>query len=244
MFFFPMIFNVYLWLYVLAAIIPALFLMRYIYRKDTVEKEPAGLLVSLFFLGFLAAVLSMLLEGIGETILNISFPEAGGFHYTLILAFVVVAAVEEGTKFFLCYRKTWNNPNFDCRFDGIVYMVFTSLGFAAIENVLYVFQYGLGVALPRAVLSVPGHMGFAVVAGTFYGRAKACDLRGLSAQKSSNLTTAYLTAVFLHGFYDTCAMLQTSLSSVVFFCFVIIMYIIIIRLIKKESQSDDYMRSY
>lgn len=242
MFFFPMIFNLYLWLYVLAAIVPAIFLMRYIYQKDTVEKEPAGLLVSLFLRGILAAGVSMLLEGIGETILHYTVPDTGSVHYTLILAFAVVAAVEEGTKFFFCYRRTWHDPNFDCRFDGIVYMVFTSLGFAAIENVMYVFRYGLGVALPRAVLSVPGHMGFAVVAGALYGRAKDYDLRGMDSQKSSSLIGAYLVAVFLHGFYDACAMMQTSLSSIIFYAFVIIMYIFIIRLIKRESQSDYYMR--
>ena len=242
MFFFPMIFNVYLWLYVLAAIVPAIFLMRYIYQKDTVEKEPAGLLGALFLRGILAAGVSMLLEGIGETILHYTVPDTGSVHYTLILAFAVVAAVEEGTKFFFCYRRTWRDPNFDCRFDGIVYMVFTSLGFAAIENVMYVFRYGLGVALPRAVLSVPGHMGFAVVAGALYGRAKDYDLRGMDSQKFSSLIAAYLVAVFLHGFYDACAMMQTSLSSIIFYAFVIIMYILIIRLIKHESQSDYYMR--
>ena len=242
MFFFPLIFNIYLWLYVLAAIVPAVFLMRYIYQKDTVEKEPAGLLGALFLRGILAAGVSMLLEGIGETVLNYTVPETGSVRHTLILAFIVVAVVEEGTKFFFCYRRTWKDPNFDCRFDGIVYMVFTSLGFAAIENVMYVFRYGLGVALPRAVLSVPGHMGFAVVAGALYGRAKDYELRGMEPQKSSSLLWAYLLAVFLHGFYDSCAMLQTSLSSVVFYCFVIVMYIVIIRLIKKESASDYYMR--
>ena len=85
-------------------------------------------------------------------------------------------------------------------------------------------------------------MGFAVVAGALYGRAKDYELRGMESKKSSSLLWAYLLAVFLHGFYDSCAMLQTSLSSIVFYCFVIVMYIVIIRLIKKESQSDYYMR--
>ncbi|MBR2189893.1 MAG: PrsW family intramembrane metalloprotease [Eubacterium sp.] len=240
MFFFLPFFNLYLWLYVLAAIVPALFLMRYIYSKDKVEKEPPGLLAGLFLRGILAAGVSMLLEGIGESLLNYSVPDPGSVRYTMILAFLIVAVVEEGTKFFFCYRRTWKDPNFDCRFDGIVYMVFTSLGFAAIENVMYVFRYGLGVALPRAILSVPGHMGFAVFAGALYGRAKDYDKRGMESQKSTCLIVAYVAAVFLHGFYDTCAMLQTTLSSVIFYSFVIIMYALVIRLIRKESDSDYY----
>ena len=242
MFFFLPILNLYYILYIGAAVVPAIFLLRYIYQKDTVEKEPPALLLNLFIRGIIAAAASMILEGIGETILNYTVPEQGTIRYTMILAFLVVAVVEEGTKFFLCYRKTWRHPDFNCRFDGIVYMVFTSLGFAAIENVLYVFRYGLGVALPRAVLSVPGHMGFAVIAGALYGRAKDYDLRGMDSQKSTCLITAYFAAVFLHGFYDTCAMLQSGLSTIIFLSFVVIMYILVIRLIRSESQSDYYIK--
>ncbi len=93
--------------------------------------------------------------------------------YTILLAFLVVAVVEEGTKFVFLKLRTWRDPNFNFRFDGIVYAVFVSLGFAAFENINYVLGYGLTVALPRAVLAIPAHMGFAVFMGLFYGRGKA-----------------------------------------------------------------------
>jgi RsiW-degrading membrane proteinase PrsW (M82 family) len=105
--------------YLLAAILPALFLMRYIYRKDTIEKEPPGMLVSLVFLGVAAALVAVVLESIGTGILG-AFVSEDTPAYTIIMAFLVVAAVEEGAKFFFLKRRTWRDPNFNYRFDGIV----------------------------------------------------------------------------------------------------------------------------
>ena len=82
-----------------------------------------------------------------------------------ILTAIFVGLIEEGSKFFFLYRFTWKDKAFNYRFDGIVYAVFVSLGFAALENVFYVFNYGTGVALQRALLTIPGHMSFAVYMG-------------------------------------------------------------------------------
>ncbi|MGN0544919.1 MAG: PrsW family intramembrane metalloprotease [Acutalibacteraceae bacterium] len=224
-------------IYILAAVLPAIFLLRYVYKHDTVDKEPPGLLLSLILMGVIAALLSIVFEMIGEKILNDKVSQDDKY-YKIILAFVVVAAVEEGTKFLLMKWRTWNNPNFNYRFDGIVYAVFTSLGFAAFENIKYVFNFGLSVALPRAVLAVPGHMGFAVFMGLFYGRAKMFSDLGRNGAKVFNLLMAYLSAVFLHGFYDACAMIGNTLSTIIFIVFVVVMYIVVIRLIKHESKTD------
>ena len=224
-------------IYILAAVLPAIFLLRYVYKHDTVDKEPPGLLLSLILMGVIAALLSIVFEMIGEKILNDKVSQDDKY-YKIILAFAVVAAVEEGTKFLLMKWRTWNNPNFNYRFDGIVYAVFTSLGFAAFENIKYVFNFGLSVALPRAVLAVPGHMGFAVFMGLFYGRAKMFSDLGRNGAKVFNLLMAYLSAVFLHGFYDSCAMIGNTLSTIIFIVFVVVMYIVVIRLIKHESKTD------
>ena len=155
-------------IYILAAILPAVFLLRYIYKHDTVDKEPPGLLLSLILMGIVSALMSIVLEMIGEKILNDQVSQNDKY-YKIILAFAVVAVVEEGTKFLLMKLRTWKNPNFNYSFDGIVYAVSVSLGFAAFENIKYVMNFGLSVALPRAVLAVPGHMGFAVFMGLFTG---------------------------------------------------------------------------
>lgn len=227
-------------IYVLAALLPAIFLMKYIYDRDTYEKEPPRLLWSCVLNGVLAALVSIILEMIGESIVG-SFVDQNSEVYSIVTAFLVVAVVEEGMKFFFNYRRTWNDPNFNYTFDAIVYSTFTSLGFAAFENIEYVFQYGLSVALPRAVLSVPGHCGFAVVFGYFYGRAKTAERNGDHSGKVTNLVVGYLAAILLHGFYDSCAMINTTTSHVLFIIFVIVMYIAIIRLIKKESEANTYV---
>ena len=145
-----LIFSV-LAVYVLAAVLPAIFLMRYVYRQDQIEPEPVGLLASLVWKGVLAALAAIVLESLGQMVLDGQVSQDNP-NYVYYLAFLVVAAVEEGTKLFFLYRRTWKEPDFNYRFDAIVYAVFVSLGFAAFENVKYVFSYGLSVALPRAIL--------------------------------------------------------------------------------------------
>ena len=223
--------------YLLAALLPALFLMRYIYRKDTIEKEPKGMLTGLVFLGVAAAVVAVIFETLGESLLT-QFLEKDSQTYTIVMAFLVVAVVEEGAKYLFLLWRTWRDPNFNFSFDGIVYAVFVSLGFAAFENISYVVGYGLTTAVARAVLAIPAHMGFAVFMGYFYARAKCCHDQGNVAGRRRNLWAAFLVAVLLHGFYDACALLGTVLSLLLFVAFVIAMYIIVIRLVKKESKED------
>lgn len=223
--------------YILAAVLPAIILLRYIYKHDTVEKEPPGLLLILLFMGVLAALCATVLEAIFQTVLDL-LVDPGSPVYTILLAFLVVAVVEEGTKFWLLKRRTWYHPAFNYRFDGIVYAVFVSLGFAAYENITYVLRYGLSVALPRALLAVPGHAAFAVVMGAFYGRAKLREGWGDLRGARRDMWTGYLFAVFLHGFYDTCAMIGTGTSTAVFLAFVVLMFLGIFRLVKKESATD------
>ena len=224
-------------IYVLAAVLPAVFLMRYIYRQDQIEPEPPGLLIGLIFSGVAAALCSIVLESLAEGVLNL-LVDPGSPVYTILLAFLVVAVVEEGTKLFFLKRRSWNSPAFNYRFDGVVYAVFVSLGFAAFENIKYVMSYGLSVAVPRALLAVPGHMGFAVFMGAFYGRARLRFNRGDETGGAVSMAAGYLIAVFLHGFYDTCAMLGTSAATAAFVVFVVVMYIVVFRLIRRESLED------
>ena len=231
-----LIFSV-LAVYVLAAVLPAIFLMRYVYRQDQIEPEPVGLLASLAWKGVLAALAAIVLEFIGQTVLQGLVSEDNP-NYVYYLAFLVVAAVEEGTKLFFLYRRTWKEPDFNYRFDAIVYAVFVSLGFAAFENVKYVFSYGLSVALPRAILAVPGHMGFAVFMGIFYGRAKRCADWGNRFGCKVNLILSYLFPVALHGVYDSCCMTGTGRSTAVFVIFVLVMYLLVFRMIRHESRTD------
>jgi len=226
------------WVYLFAAVLPAVFLLTYIYREDTIEKEPAPLLWGLLLMGVLAALVSIVIEELIDGYL-VTILDNKSAAYSIISAFLGVAAVEEGTKFLFLKLRTWKDPNFNYRFDGVVYAVFVSLGFAAFENIGYVYGYGLSVSVPRAFLAVPGHMAFAVFMGAFYGRAKLCRDLGDRAGCFWTLLCAYLTAVFLHGFYDSCAMIGNVLSTLLFVIFVIVMYVVVFKKVRRESQTDE-----
>lgn len=222
---------------IIAALFPALFLMRVIYRQDKIEKEPGGLLLSLIFMGVLAALAAMVLENIGQAILT-AFVSPDNPFFVVLFAFLVVALAEEGAKYFLMRKKTWNNPNFNYTFDGIIYAVFVSLGFAGFENIGYVMGYGLSVAPARALLAIPGHLAFSVFMGFYYARAKTAFLDGNRGAQKAYERLALLVPVFLHGFYDACAMTGTSFATLLFFIFVIVVDIAVFRVVRHESRTD------
>ena len=221
---------------VAAALLPALGLMFFIYKKDSIEKEPVGLLVKLAFLGVLSGFLAMIPEEILDAVLNL-FMREGGVK-SIVAAFIGVACVEEGTKFVMLMLGAWRNKNFDYKFDGVVYSVFVGLGFAAIENILYVFQFGLSVAPSRALLSIPGHMSFAVFMGLYLGKAKVCEAAGNMKGKKQNLLKAYFFPVLFHGIYDSCLMIGTTPALLIFIVFVIAFYIVVFKKIKFEAATD------
>ena len=224
-------------IYLAAAVLPALILLIAVYRRDRVEKEPAGLLIKLIIMGVLAALISVVLETAGESLLDLSVTPGTGI-YHLIMAFGVVALAEEGSKYVLMRLNTWNHPAFNYRFDGIIYAVFVSLGFAAFENIGYVFSYGLETAALRAVLSIPGHLSFAVFMGFYYGRAKYYHNRKQKIRGFFASVMSLLTAVLFHGTYDACLMLNTDESTAFFLVFVAVTFLIVFFLLRRESKKD------
>ena len=132
------------------SVLPALILMFYVYKKDTVEKEPIGLLVRLFILGVIAGPLAAFVETLLFTVFEGIFDP--GPVLLFFDFFIGVAVVEEGFKY-LFLGTVRKNPNFNYVFDGIVYAVAVALGFATLENILYVFEGGIEVALMRAIFS-------------------------------------------------------------------------------------------
>ena len=156
-----------------AAVIPAVILLLQVYRADRLEKEPTGLLISLLVFGVIATALAIVTETIGENIL-LSFFDETDLGYLILSNFIVVALSEEGFKLLLLRWRTWRSPNFNCQFDGVVYAVFVSLGFALWENIGYVAMYGFGTAL--VLRRFHGHMvrrGAALrERGRFYRRAR------------------------------------------------------------------------
>lgn len=149
-----------------AAVIPAIVLLRFVYKEDRLDKESPRLLLSLVLFGIIATFAALISEQIGETVLALIVPQ-DTTAYNAILYFIVVALSEEGFKYLLLKKRTWWSSEFNCQFDGVVYAVFVSLGFALWENISYVAMYGLGTAAVRAVTAVPGHACFGVFMGAF-----------------------------------------------------------------------------
>ena len=226
--------------YLAIAILPAIFFMIYIYRNDDKEKEPPLLLLKCIIGGLLSVPIAIILEMIAEAVviyLLENVVSATRVNYGVLTA-IFVGLIEEGAKFFFLYKFTWKDKAFNYRFDGIVYAVFVSLGFAALENVFYVFNYGTGVALQRALLTIPGHMSFAVYMGLYYGHAKVSEAVNNPDGKALNLKAAYAFAVLLHTIFDATLMVESDIGLIIFFIFVIILDIVVYRTIRFESKND------
>ena len=218
-----------------AALLPAVLLLLYIYRKDCVEREPPRLLAKLLLFGVLSAVPAILLEELLGGLIDRLFV---GLVHVAVSNFIGVALVEEGCKLFFLKRGSWRHPAFDYRFDGIVYAVFVSLGFAAIENVLYVLQYGLSVAGPRAIFSIPGHMAFGVFMGMYYAEAKAFFCVGDLQRSRARLRRALVVPVLLHGAYDFCLSVNSGALTLVFFVLVVLLDVHMLRTVRRCAAND------
>ena len=221
-----------------AAAIPAIALLVYVYRHDTVEKESPSMIVSLLLLGGAAAILAILGEWLGGTLLDSTLRE--GMLYLALYDFVVVALVEEACKFLLLKKRTWNSPEFNYSFDGVVYAVCVSMGFALLENVFYVLQNGLTVALLRAVTAIPGHGCFGVFMGCWYAQALAWRRAGDAQRSRLCLWLTLIIPALLHGAYDFLATIMDQFSggAWLFFGFVAVMFFITFRVLKRLSGGD------
>ena len=223
-----------------AAVIPAIVLLRFVYKEDRLDKESPRLLLSLVLFGIIATFAALISEQIGETVLALIVPQ-DTTAYNAILYFIVVALSEEGFKYLLLKKRTWWSSEFNCQFDGVVYAVFVSLGFALWENISYVAMYGLGTAAVRAVTAVPGHACFGVFMGAFYGLAKRYDNFGDEGRSRQCRRLAVAVPVVLHGCYDFIATYEYDGYAWVFVGFVVLLLLAAYRMIKKLSRDDRFI---
>lgn len=176
----------------LAAIAPIIILLAYIHKKDP-HPESKKLLRKIFIFGCLTTIPVMFAEG--------AYTAMFGETETFMGVFMGVALVEEFFKWIVIYILCYRNQEFDESYDAIVYSAFSSLGFACIENILYVvFMGGIGVGILRALTAVPGHLCHAIVMGYFIGKARSAKAKGQSA--GGYLFLSLLMPVLTHCLYD------------------------------------------
>ncbi len=230
----------YNWLLIIAAVVPAIFLMVQVYKMDKLEKESPRMVISMVTGGILSSLIAMVIERLLSLLLD-CFVTAGTVLYNVILYFVIVGFAEEGSKYFMMKRRSWNSYEFNCLYDGVVYAVLTSLGFALWENISYVLHYGFSTALVRAVTAIPGHTCFGVIMGVFYGCARAyAYLQDERKSKICRILSVFIPAL-VHGAYDYIASMQTHGADWIFLAFIICLFVISYFLVRHMSKNDQYI---
>lgn len=225
------------------ALVPAVAILITIYCCDR-NKEPKGLLTGIFFAGMGTVISAVILEAIGMKILEKCVYD--DVLYAILLSFLIVGPAEELGKYIVMRAITWRNRHFDNLFDGIVYAVFSSLGFATLENIAYVLSNGVVTGVVRMFSSVPGHACFGVFMGFFYSKAKHASVTGKKGKTLLNNTLSIVVPVILHGAYDALLMAGQAaysdsaeiLSVIGWIVMLIAMFVCTIILIVKTSRND------
>lgn len=192
----------------ISAILPVALLLMFIYRKDKYQPEPLGKLILTFFVGCLSVIPAALQEAILMPLAPSAemMPVANGIYD----GYVMAGLSEELWKLILLMLVIWKSPHFDEYFDGIVYAVYLSLGFACVENIGYVLggDDQIMTALMRGLLAVPAHFLFAVIMGYHLSLAKF-DPSG----RKRHLLHAFLYPALMHGTYDALLMISSNLGA-------------------------------
>jgi RsiW-degrading membrane proteinase PrsW (M82 family) len=179
---------------------PVVAVLTYVYVKDIYKSEPTRPLIICFILGMLSTIPAAFAE-------TVFMPYTEGFDFytgNAINAFIIIGISEELVKFIILSLYAARQSSFDEPFDGIVYSVFISMGFAFLENIFYVMEGGMRVAVLRMFTAVPAHATFAVLMGHFYG---------LSAMRRYSSLLKYLgllIAILFHGAYDYFIMISNN----------------------------------
>lgn len=184
----------------LMALLPVAMLLYYIYHKDSSSPEPTKVLLKAFLFGVLSVPLSLCIST-PLCMLGLYPIEATTVWGSVREAFIGAAIPEEAAKLFMLWLLLRRNEYFDEKMDGIVYAVWVSLGFAALENILYLFTNAdsfLSVGIARAIFAVPGHFCFGILMGYYYSLAKFYPK---SPRKNRALILA--APILVHGLYDS-----------------------------------------
>lgn len=179
---------------------PALVAMWYFDRHDSARPEPAGLRRKVAIFGGLSVIPTLILVYATGAIVGTAAPAEGTYEAAFYTAFVQAAAPEELCKIAVVYWVVWRRPEFDERLDGIVYAARAGLGFALVENILYLLgqvdmQSLIVTWVLRALLAVPGHALWTGMMGYMAARRRFDGV-------GPGIIGGYLLAVLLHGIYD------------------------------------------
>ncbi len=209
---------------ILLAVIPALLLVFYFYRRDNQKKEPVGLVWKVFVIGFFSVFPAVIIEMFLTPLTFFS----GTLQSLFAKAFIVAALVEEGIKLAVVKLYVYNKSDFDEITDGITYTITASMGFACFENILY-STGGTSTVLLRAVTAVPLHAIASGIMGYYISYAKFSG--------TNTIIKGLLAAVLIHGLYDFLLFTNTALGFLVI-PLLVIGWIMLQRRLKKALALD------
>lgn len=201
-----------------AGIAPGLALLSYFYLKDEYEAEPISMVIRTFIFGALLVFPIMFIQYVIEA--------EGLVQSGLIQAFITTSLLEEFFKWFILFYAIYQHVEFDEPYDGIVYGTSVSLGFATVENLLYLFGNGLEHAIGRALLPVSSHALFGVLMGYYLGKGKFSAVK-----KTQWIAISLILPVILHGFYDY-IIISLDLWLLYMFPFMVFMWWLALRKVK------------
>ena len=220
------------------AIAPVATIILWIYLKDKYDKEPVITLSKFFILGILVSVLAIYVE---ELLIKLNtFSKIG---YMIYISFIVAGLTEEGLKALILIPNLLREKNFNEKLDGIIYSVFLSLGFATIENIIYilfedptsVFQ----VSIIRAIISIPAHMMFAIIMGYYISKYK---FNSSKSKPKTYLIMSIIVPILLHGIFDFILMIPYRWSIIVFVAYIVFLWKI--SLDKLDEYTDNSRRRF
>lgn len=220
---------------ILIAIAPVAIIAFYVWYRDHYEREP----VSMVLKAMAAGVLVVLPVVVVENFLSRMGESFTGLVSAAYTAFAVAGFTEEFFKYLVLYFLIWKSRHFNDKYDGIVYATFVSLGFAGMENVMYVLQSGFSTGIMRALTAVPAHAIFGITMGFYFGMAKFYSVR----QKEFKAKALWLPIV-LHGIYDFILMTGIVWLWIVFAGFVIYLYASGLKRMKILSAQSYYRTDY
>jgi RsiW-degrading membrane proteinase PrsW (M82 family) len=191
---------------IIVALLPVVLINTFVYVRDKKDKEPIKNLGISFVLGALSVIFVGIQALLYEAKIIGTWDKSQNTTDIFLHAFIEVALVEELGKYIILRGYSYRRQAFNEPFDGIVYSVMISMGFAGLENVLYSMQ-GMGTAIIRAFTAVPAHATFAVAMGYYVGLAKFNPQRSIMYQ-----FIGVSLAVIFHGFYDFFLMSQEQIG--------------------------------
>ncbi|MFC2948290.1 glutamic-type intramembrane protease PrsW [Virgibacillus sediminis] len=204
-----------------AGLAPVMALMSFFYLKDRFS-DPLFLIFRTFIYGALLVFPIMFIKYVLET-------EAIS-DSRLVHSYLYVALLEEFFKWFIFVYTIYHHSEFDEHYDGIVYGVAISLGFASVENILYLITNGVEYAVVRAVFPVSSHALFGVIMGYHFGIAKV-----LKRKENRNIALALFLPFILHGTYNYILETLTSNWLVLLAPFMVVLWIIALRRVKSAT---------